>query len=67
MCIPSPRAPQAPAPVKQEEKPMTKEELYAGTPHMMTGSNKGKKAKIGKSMLRTDLNMSSGGSGLNIA
>lgn len=67
MCIPSPRAPQAPAPVKQEEKPMTKEEIYAGTPHMMTGSNKGKKAKIGKSMLRTDLAMSGGGSGLNIA
>ena len=46
---------------------MTKEELYANTPHMMTGSNKNKKAKIGKQMLRTDLNMASGSSGLNIA
>ena len=67
MCIPTPRAPAPPPPVKQEEKPMTKEELYANTPHMMTGSNKNKNAKIGKQMLRTDLNMGSGSSGLNIA
>ena len=64
MCMPSPSAPPPPPPMP-EPKVMTKKEIYDSTPHMVSGSKSGKK-KLGKQALRTDLGLSSGGSGLNI-
>jgi hypothetical protein len=71
MCMPRSKSPPPPPPAPEIEEP-TKQEIYDSTPHQVDKVNKSttKSKKKGKTSLRTDLSIGSGGSatgaGLNV-